>query len=397
MAQGSTDAVLGGSAAEIARHPQIAYQRWRTDSAPLVTDGGTLLVTRHDDVAHVLRHPELFAALPPRPLRPVSGHAPLDADAEMHSQVRAVLEPLLSPGWAMASGKQLVEIINELLDEYAYRHEIDFTTEFSRPLAARLLAMILGAPDSDVPDLLALSAGMLAPDRVTDSALESPAAHAHQARAVAAARDYFAQYLDARANSPADDLFSRLHEVRVDGVALRRDTQLHLCVALLLATIEPLSAALGLVFAYLAQHPPQRARVVDNPAVRRTIVEELLRWESPVMMVARAAQVDGAIGGCPVSAGQQVAVVLGAANTDDSWLQHAQDVLVERKVNPHLAFGGGSHRCLGSHVSRITLRVTLREWHRRIPDYRIKPGTELEYDFGLRTVQSLPLVLGRSA
>jgi cytochrome P450 len=121
-------------------------------------------------------------------------------------------------------------------------------------------------------------------------------------------------------------------------------------------------------------------------------VEELLRWETPVATVPRIATRDTEIAGCPVPAGSFVTVSIGAANVDPAEFVDPTEVRFDREVNRHYAFGGGVHRCLGSHLARRELRVTLREWHRRIPNYGITPGhEELEYPMGLRSVKDLTL------
>jgi cytochrome P450 len=102
------------------------------------------------------------------------------------------------------------------------------------------------------------------------------------------------------------------------------------------------------------------------------------------------------IGGCPLKAGENVGIVIGSANTDEESVPGWDQVDLLRSPNRHLAFGGGVHRCLGSHLARLELRIALREWHRRIPDYSIVPGTELVYQMGLRQIDELPLVLGTS-
>jgi cytochrome P450 len=121
-------------------------------------------------------------------------------------------------------------------------------------------------------------------------------------------------------------------------------------------------------------------------------VEELLRWETPVPGVPRFATRDTELGGCPIKTGDAVTISVGAANVDGAEFPDAFTVRFDREANPHLAFGGGIHRCLGSHLARRELRVTLREWHRRIPEYELKPGLELRYQPGLRLVENLELV-----
>ena len=120
-------------------------------------------------------------------------------------------------------------------------------------------------------------------------------------------------------------------------------------------------------------------------------MEELLRWETPTPGVPRVATRDGEILGCPVHAGVQIQVDLGAANTDRDFLPDAHELRFDRPTNRHYSFSGGIHRCLGSHLARQELRVALREWHRRIPDYALKPGVELIWPPGLRSVENLVL------
>ncbi|HUE59293.1 MAG TPA: cytochrome P450, partial [Acidimicrobiales bacterium] len=104
--------------------------------------------------------------------------------------------------------------------------------------------------------------------------------------------------------------------------------------------------------------------------------------------------VDTEVGGCPIAQGTKVGISLGAANTDEKATPGSDSVDLARNPNRHLAFGGGVHRCLGSHLARMELRVALREWHRRIPEYHIEPGTELVFSPGLRQLDRLPIVFG---
>jgi cytochrome P450 len=147
-------------------------------------------------------------------------------------------------------------------------------------------------------------------------------------------------------------------------------------------------------YAFLAQHPEHRQMIVDDPSIIPTAVEELLRWESPVAGgVPRMATCPVDLpSGTHVDEGTAVVPNYGAANMDPETFDEPMDVRFDRTDNPHIAFGGGVHRCLGSHLARRELRVTLREWHRRIPEYRLKPGHEaLEYPPGLRHVKDLTL------
>ena len=157
------------------------------------------------------------------------------------------------------------------------------------------------------------------------------------------------------------------------------DEILGICFLFILAGLDTVTDSLECFVARLAQHPDERRQIVDDPSIIPSAVEELLRWETPVTTVARVATPDVDLGGCPIKKGENIGVVIGAANTDEEALPGADQVDLTRNPNSHLAFGGGVHRCLGSHLARLELRVALREWHRRIPEYSIVPGTELIY------------------
>ena len=117
----------------------------------------------------------------------------------------------------------------------------------------------------------------------------------------------------------------------------------------------------------------------------------MLRWETPVQGVVRVATEDTQIDGCPIAKGRVVTAMLGSANTDERVWDDVDIIDFDRTGNRHLAFGGGAHRCLGSHLARMELRVTLEEWHRVIPTYRVPDGIELSYSTGLRSVDNLEL------
>jgi cytochrome P450 len=120
-------------------------------------------------------------------------------------------------------------------------------------------------------------------------------------------------------------------------------------------------------------------------------VEELLRWETPTPAVPRVAAQDTEVCGFAIRKGEDISVDLGGADTDPAFQPDAGELRFDRASNPHYAFSGGIHRCLGSHLARQELRVTLREWHRRIPEYRVRPGTEPIWPPGLRSVENLVL------
>ena len=120
-----------------------------------------------------------------------------------------------------------------------------------------------------------------------------------------------------------------------------------------------------------------------------------MRWETPVATVVRVATQDAGLSGCPINAGDTVMVNLGSANTDERFWDNVDTVDFDRTINKHIAFGGGVHRCLGSHLARMEMRVCLEEWHKRVPSYQLKPDTKPRYSSGLRSVENLELVWPR--
>ena len=181
-------------------------------------------------------------------------------------------------------------------------------------------------------------------------------------------------------------------DAEVDGHGLTHEDILDICYLFFLAGLDTVTASLDCMLSYLAQHPERRQQIVDDPACIPHAVEEMLRWESPVSGVVRITRQDTELGGCPIKAGQIVSVVLGSANTDERAWERPDEIDFDREGNHHIAFGGGVHRCLGSHLARMELRVALEEWHQAIPDYSIRPGTDLLYSQGLRAIENLELV-----
>jgi cytochrome P450 len=214
---------------------------------------------------------------------------------------------------------------------------------------------------------------------------------AHQKRTAEAIYAYFDEVLDERELERRDDLLSRFLDASVDGQRLTREDILDICFLFLIAGLDTVTASLDCLFAYLAEHPDQRRQLVDDPSLVPAAIEELLRWETPVMGVVRVALEDTEVSGCPVHEGDMVMVMLASVNTDEAELPDADVVRFDREANRHLAFGGGVHRCLGSHLARLELRVALREWHRRIPEYAVAEGHTLAYTSGIRSIDHFPM------
>jgi len=362
------------------------------DSMPVMAIDQGVVVSRKVDVDVVLRDPATFSsnvdAVDLGNHRPL---IPLQIDPPEHKKFRKLLDPIFAPREVAKLEEQLVAATDELIDTFVERGQVDFSKEFSTLFPTRVFLGLLGLPVEELPTFLRLKDGIIRPHMVVGNAYGSPESKAYQRETADAIYAYFESVLDQREEERRDDLLSRFLDATVDGERLTREDILDICFLFLIAGLDTVTATLDCMFAYLAAHPDQRRRIVEDPSVVPAVVEELLRWETPVMGVVRIATEDTELGGCPVGRGQSVMVMLGSGNTDEADLVDADVVRFDREVNRHVAFGGGVHRCLGSHLARLELRVALRQWHRRIPDYSVPEGHTLVYTPSIRSIDHFPL------
>jgi cytochrome P450 len=383
---------------EMAANPHPTFQMLR-DEMPVMsvdsTTGGApmVILARRAETDEAFRHPEVFSsnvdAVDLKNIRPL---IPLQIDPPEHKKFRKILDPLFAPKHMAPMEEPVTRLANELIDKFIDDGQVDFDPGFSTPFPSQVFLTLLGLPLDDLPIFLDMKNGIIRPDYVTGTLYGSAEADAHQTATAQSIYDYFDKVLDERETEGRDDLLTQFLSTEVEGVQLTRHDILDICFLFLIAGLDTVTATLDCMFAYLAQHPDHRQQLVDDPSLIPAAIEELLRWETPVMGVARVAVTDTELGGCPIHAGDQVMALLGSANCDEADLADAGDVRFDREVNKHLAFGGGVHRCLGSHLARLELRVALREWHRRIPTYELAEGAELIYTAGIRSVDHLPLV-----
>jgi cytochrome P450 len=253
---------------------------------------------------------------------------------------------------------------------------------------------LFGLPPEELPTLLEFNEKTQRPPGAK-TAEEQLAARRENAQDV---YRYFGAVIAERRGEPrGEDMLSFLLSAEVDGRPLTDEEITDISFLMILAGLDTITDTLTCSFKFLAEHPEHRRRMVEDPAVIPSAVEELLRWETPVMTIIRVARREGTIEGCPVHTGDIVLACLGSANTDEDEFTQAQVVDFDRNPNRHVAFGGGIHRCLGSHLARQELRVALAEWHRRIPEYRLPDDFVPRYSDGLRSVRNLTLLFPTGA
>jgi cytochrome P450 len=376
---------------ELLRNPQATYAMLREHLPVMAIEHelltGTML-SLHDDVVDALRTPEVFSsgegAVSIGQIRPL---IPLQIDPPDHSKFRKLLDPLFAPKRIAAIESATRALVVSLIERVSSDGACNFHAAVAEPFPSTVFLQMLGLPLSRAGEFIELKDGIIRPDAHT--------AEGRQAAIAATGQRIYTvlnEVIEARSAQRSDDFISGFLDAEVDGHRLTTDDVVDICYLFFLAGLDTVTASLDCIIAYLAQHPEQRQRLVDNPALIPAAIEELLRWETPVTAVARITAADTEVRGCPIAAGTKISLSIGSANTDPGFWDAPDAVDFDRPTNKHLAFGGGVHRCLGSHLARMELRVALEEWHARVPDYRLADGVELSYSAGLRQVENLELI-----
>jgi cytochrome P450 len=378
---------------DIAACPQPFYEELRAQCPVAglegMPDAGIHIISRYEDVKFALRHPEIFSSNiqavnigQDRPL------IPLQIDPPDHARYRRVMDPQLSHKELAHLEEDVRRLVNEKVDTFINRGSCDVHAELTVPLPGTVFLSLAGLPLEHAPQLLEWKDNIIRPAAFSDE-------HAAQIRRDTgrAMYEYFEGAIDARSTDPTDDILTRFMQTEVEGEIMTRDEMLDLCYLFILGGLDTVTATLDCSFAHLAQHPDLRQAVADDLTLVPHAVEELLRLHTPVMQVLRVVAQPHEMHGVQMNPGDTVMVMIGAADTDfDEFGDDANHMSLDRSTNRHLAFGGGPHRCLGSHLARLELRVALEEFHTRIPSYRLADGADLEYSPGIREIASLPLV-----
>ncbi len=345
-----------------------------------------VMISRYEDVLWALKHPQVFSS---KGVVDIGGEfplIPLSVDPPEHAKYRRLLDPEFSPKKMAALEDEMRKFVNEAIDVFIDRGECDFHEDFASPLPSTFFLALTGLPHEDLPRFLKWRDDTIRPEAPTFEEGDRIRKEAGDA-----IEHYFEAALEEKRRNPDDRLFSRMVQGTVDGRPLTRAEMLGACHLLLLGGLDTVTATLDCMIVYLARHTERRDALVADPSCIPHAVEELLRHQTPVMMVPRVLAQDHEMGGVQMKAGDSVTLLIGAANADVAEFDDWGDVRFDRETNRHLAFGGGPHRCLGSHLARLELRVALEEFHRRIPEYALGHD-DIHFSPGIRQADHLPLV-----
>jgi cytochrome P450 len=356
--------------------------------------GGAWLPVTHQAVADVAYDTEHFTSrsVVMSELRPggddlpapIGVAPPITSDPPFHALARRLLLPAFGPKPIAALEPFTRALCNELLDAAAGKEQFDAAVDYAQDIPLRVIAQMLGFPQSDSESFR----------RFIRMVLEDVDATAEERQSQVDAGDLDA-YIDARIAEhlaqPRDDLTTFLLEAELDGTKLHPDHVRGTMVLLMIAGIDTTWSAIGASLWHLAQNPDDRARLSAEPALMDTAVEEFLRAYAPVTM-ARLVAEDFDFHGCPMKAGDWVLLPFPSANRDPGAFPDADRVVIDRAENRHAAFGLGIHRCLGSNLARMELRVALEEWMKRYPNFELTDPDAVTWSAGqVRGPRTLPI------
>ncbi|NJO22213.1 MAG: cytochrome P450 [Sphingomonadales bacterium] len=344
---------------------------------------GVYFPSRYEDVRAVAYDTEHFSSRrvvvretpPPRIPAP-----PITSDPPEHRPARMVLLPPFTPDAMKKLEPRARALANELIDKFIARGTADAAVEYAQEIPVRLIAHMLGLPESD-GDLYRKWIKMILEDGITDISVVVQAAGEMQ--------QYFMQHVQARLKKPGDDLISYLNGVEFKGEKLTPENVIGSLRLLLIAGIDTTWSGIGSCIWHLAKTPEDRRRLVREPALMPTAIEEFLRAFAPVTM-AREVVKETAINGCTFKPGEMVLLSFPAACRDPEMFPDADKVIIDRKENRHAAFGLGIHRCVGSNLARMEMTVAVEELLKRIPEFSL--DGEVKWSEGtVRGPRKLPI------
>ena len=271
---------------------------------------------------------------------------------------------------------------NDLIDGFIADGGCDAAADFAQHVPIKVITRMLGIPDSDHAQFR---------DWIHRLIEESPIAGDATFAAIFEIGGYLAGHVDQHRTSPRDDIITHLLEARMpDGRPLTDEEILGVCILLLLAGIDTTWSAIGSSLLHLATNPDDRRRLRDEPELINSATEEFLRVFAPVTM-AREVIEDTEVGGCPMRKGDRLLLPFPSGNRDPEVFDRPDEVVLDREANRHFAFGVGIHRCLGSNLARMELRVALQTWLERIPEFTLTDPDAVTWSAGqVRGPRTLP-------
>lgn len=355
-------------------YPHEAWSRLRREAPVHYVEGPDYpfwALTRHEDIVEISRQPLLFSNHPRFQIVVGADYASDDArepetmihmDPPRHRQFRDLLARRFTPREMRRIESKVSSLAGEILDELAIEGsegECDFVEKIAAPLPLAVVAWMLGLPRSDWKSLYDWANAIVG---ATDPEYQRPGESAHETRLRASAElySYFDELTEERRRGGGDDLMSVLTRSEIEGEPLTPHQLVSYCLFIVAGGTETTRNALSGGMQGFFDNPEQWQRLVADPDLVSRAAEEVLRWSTPVIQMARTPVEDVEIRGEKIRAGETIALFYGSANRDERVFDDPFRFDIGRHPNPHLALGVGEHYCMGANLARLELRVMLR-------------------------------------
>jgi cytochrome P450 len=400
---GTRSEVITGPVADWATDFSHLEPEWSADPYPIQNDlrrrcpiahtnrfGGGWLPTRYEDVAAIAYDTERFSSRsiimsnfrPPRDLAPVGTAPPISSDPPFHHDARRLLLPAFTKAVVTRQEPATRAFCDSLIDGFQGRDVVDAATDYAQHIPIRVIADMLGFPPEDGPRFREFVEDLLEGINLPPD---------ERIARVSRLFDYLMVQVHDHLDQPRDDLTTYLINAELYGQKLPPDVVTGAMALLLIAGIDTTWSAIGASLWHLAKTPADRERLTAEPELLPTAMEEFLRAYAPVTM-ARLVKEDMRWHGVDMKAEDWILLSFPAANRDPAQFDRAGEVVIDRAVNRHAAFGLGVHRCVGSHLARMELRVALEAWLGRIPRFTLDDPSAVTWSAGqIRGPRALPL------
>ncbi len=403
---GTRNEIVTGPVADWATDFSHLEPEWSADPYPIQDDlrqrcpiartgrfGGGWLPTRYEDVAAIAYDTEHFSSRaiivsnfrPPRELAPVGGSPPISSDPPFHHDARKLLLAAFTRTAVTKQEPATRTFCHSLIDAFKGQDIVDAAAQYAQHIPVRVIAGLLGFPPQDGPQFREFVEDLL-------EGINLPAEE--RIARVSRLFDYLLAQVHDHVDNPREDLTTYLINAELHGRKLDPSHVVGTMALLLIAGIDTTWSAIGASLWHLAKTPQDRVRLVADPQLLPTAMEEFLRAYAPVTM-ARLVKKDMHWRGADMKTDDWILLSFPAANRDPAQFDRAGQVVIDREINRHAAFGLGIHRCVGSHLARMELRVALEAWLERIPVFSLDDPSAVTWSAGqIRGPRTLPLRIG---
>ena len=364
-------------------NPYPTYRALREHEPVKRLPNGSWFLTRYDDLVAAYKNTKVFSSDKKKEFAPKYGASLLYEhhttslvfnDPPAHTRVRRLIMGALSPRAISGMEPDLIALVDRLLDAIAIKSKVDLIDDFAAAIPIEVIGNLLDVPQDEREPLRDWSLAIL-------GALEPVVAPDVFARGNQAVKDFLA-YLEglvarrrAKSGNPERDVLTRLiqgeNNGENNGERLTEKELLHNCIFLLNAGHETTTNLIGNGLVALLAHPAEKQRLIDNPTLIKTAVEEMLRFESSNQLGNRMTVEPVELGGIAMPAGTPVTLCIGAANRDPAQFADPENLDIGRTPNRHLAFGTGAHQCAGMALARLEGAIAISRFLARFPNYAL--------------------------